>query len=107
MKDNKSMMALTSEKYNYLRSKQLEMKNEGLTLLDDEETPLIPEMEEFLRLPPPYEQSAQRLELSAPGSLPTSVSAEPPPAGETGLDEVEPAPVSLPESSELPPYIGE
>lgn len=107
MKDNKSMMALTSEKYNFLRSKQLDMKNEGLTLLDDEETPVVPEMEEFLRLPPPYEHSAQRLELSAPGSVPSSVSAEPPQAGESGLDQIEPAPVSPPDSNELPPFIGE
>ncbi len=105
MKDAKAMMALTSEKYNYLRTKQLEMKENGLRLLDDEQTPVMPEMSEFLRLPPPYEESVQRLELSAPGSIPTS--SEPPSAsGEGQQNETEPTPAS-PDSTELPPYLGD
>jgi len=114
MKDAKAMMALTSEKYNYLRSKQLEMKENGLRLLDDEQTPVMPEMSEFLRLPPPYEESVQRLELSAPGSvssepspaeLPTS-ELPPGPAAEGQLDETDSAPASS-GSTELPPYLGD
>ena len=114
MKDAKAMMALTSEKYNYLRSKQLEMKENGLRLLDDEQTPVMPEMSEFLRLPPPYEESVQRLELSAPGSvssepspaeLPTSELPPGPPA-EGQLDETDSALASS-GSTELPPYLGD
>jgi general secretion pathway protein D len=110
MKDNKSMMALTSEKYNYLRSKQLEMKQEGLRLLDDELTPVVPEMSEFLRLPPPYEESAQRLELSNPSNVSGGTDSEmaipaPPETNENDLDAKEPSPASS-DSSFTPPYLG-
>lgn len=69
MKDNQRMLALTGEKYNYLRAEQLRVKEEGLRLLDDELTPILPELQEFLNLPPPYEESAQRRELSVPGGV--------------------------------------
>lgn len=66
LKDKKSMRALTSEKYNYLRAQQLEMREKGLNLMDDKETPVMPEMQKYLTLPPPYEDSEQRMELSKP-----------------------------------------
>ena len=99
LKDNKTMMALTSEKYNFLRSKQLQMKEEGLRLIDDENTPLLPEMEEFLRLPPAYEESATRLELSSPDAMIDKIPA--PPAEESNSAEGDS------DSTELPPYIGD
>ena len=115
LKDNKTMMAVTGEKYNFLRSKQLEMKEEGLTLIADELTPLLPEMTEFLRLPPPYEESLQRLELSSPDASMGSVAApgiesESEGAKESQLDVLEPPPASPGSGTgptDLPPYIGE
>ena len=70
MKDAKSLMALTSEKYNFLRSKQLDMRDRGLRLISDDETPILPEMKDLMTLPPPYEESLQRMELSSPVNLP-------------------------------------
>jgi general secretion pathway protein D len=106
MKDKKTMQALTSEKYNFLRSKQIQMKKEGLRLIDDELTPMLPEMSEFLRLPPPYEDSAQRLELSDPASMHEgTIPVATEPAGDEP-EQTDSAPVS-PDASELPPYIGE
>jgi len=108
MKDAKTMMSLTSEKYNFLRSKQLEMKEEGLRLIDDELTPMLPELQEFLRLPPSYEESVQRLELSSPGASLGSVGT--PEAKESELDAIEPPPASPGSGTtptELPPYLGE
>ena len=81
MKDSKTMLSLTSEKYNYLRAQQLDRREKGVRLLDEEDSPLLPEMEEFLALPPPYEESAQRMELSNPsGAL-----AAPPPSDSVPL----------------------
>lgn len=76
LKDRKTIMSLTSQKYNFFRAEQLDMRKKGLHLMDDKETPVMPEMQQYLTLPPPYEESAQRMELSKPDG---AVSAEPPP----------------------------
>jgi len=68
LKDRKTMLSLTNQKYSYLRAKQLDMRKQGLNLMDDKEEPVMPEFESFLTLPPPYEDSAQRMELSTPPS---------------------------------------
>ncbi len=127
IKDKKTMRSLTGDKYNYLRAKQLAMKEEGLRLLDDELTPILPEMSEFLKLPPSYEDSAQRMELSTPAALDLPAiskgsDAENAVAPAT-IEELPPAALDLPASSkgsdaenvgapatikeELPPFIGE
>lgn len=106
------MLSLTSEKYNYMRAKQATMKEEGLRLIGDEEIPVLPDMKDFLQLPPPYEESAQRMELSTPAAL------DAPPANEIDKPDTEIQTQSktqqmkeaesekLPEL-ELPPFIGE
>ena len=66
LKDRQTTQAITSEKYNYMRTMQLDMKQKGLALMPDKETPVMKEMAEFLTLPPPYEDSAQRMELNKP-----------------------------------------
>ncbi|MGD8926409.1 MAG: type II secretion system secretin GspD [Thioalkalispiraceae bacterium] len=112
MKDKKSMRALTTEKYNFLRSKQLKMKEDGLRLMNDDEVPVLQEMSDFLKLPPPYEESAQRLELSDPANVSNGSKdadqeiTSPPNMSESNLDQTEPPPTST-GSSELPPYIGD
>lgn len=112
VKDKKTMLSLTSEKYNYMRAKQATMKEEGLRLIGDEEIPVLPDMKDFLQLPPPYEESAQRMELSTPAAL------DAPPANEIDKPDTEIQTQSktqqlkeaesekLPEL-ELPPFIGE
>jgi len=45
---------LTQSKYNFMRSKQLEMRVEGVKLLPDASQPMLPESDEFLQLPPPF-----------------------------------------------------
>lgn len=98
IKDKKTMRSLTGGKYNYLRAKQLEMKAEGLRLLDDELTPVLPEMSEFLKLPPSYEESAQRMELSIPPVLDLPAISK----------NTETENVGTPATTEeLPPFIGE
>jgi len=101
MKDNATAMAITNEKYNFIRSKQLQMKEEGVRLMDDEVAPVLEEMEDFIRLPPAYENSAQRQELSVPGGLGNSstISAEPPAMTDTDSDSSD--------AIELPPNLFE
>lgn len=99
MKDNRTIRALTGEKYNFLRAQQLKMKEEGLRLLADENVPVLPEMSEFLKLPPPYEESATRLELSHPDSLQEGIAVPPSSVTTPASDQSEPA--------DLPPYTGD
>lgn len=46
---------LTRSKYNFIRSKQLELDKEGVSLLSDESHPMLPPPGDFLELPEPFE----------------------------------------------------
>ena len=76
MKDEAIKMGLTSEKYNYIRAKQLAIRDRGVMLMSDEEAPLLPEIQELIKLPPTYEEFASRQE--------DSEIAMPPVYGDTG-----------------------
>ena len=69
VKDNSTMLSLTGEKYNYLRTKQLKMREQGLRLMSDDSIPVMQDMQDYIKLPPPYEQSMQRMELSSPDAM--------------------------------------
>ncbi|MDH5784564.1 MAG: type II secretion system secretin GspD [Chromatiales bacterium] len=71
MRDGKFSSALSTEKYNYIRAEQLKIREEGLRLMSDEASPLLPEMEEFLKLPPPYMESTRAIEAN--GATATAV----------------------------------
>jgi general secretion pathway protein D len=58
MRTNGQSSALASEKYNYMRALQLNIREDGLRLMANDSSPLLPEMEEFLLLPPPFEETA-------------------------------------------------
>jgi len=53
LKDGKGQ-AHASRKYNYIRNKQLLGKAEGVNLLDDSVAPVLPSLDKFLEIPPPY-----------------------------------------------------
>jgi general secretion pathway protein D len=66
LRDDKQSMALANEKYSYMRARQLDIRERGVKLMDDEVSPLLPEMEEFMRLPPPYEAGDEPLPPELP-----------------------------------------
>lgn len=45
---------LATSKYNYIRAEQLERQREGVALLPDDVAPVLPPVEKFLELPPPF-----------------------------------------------------
>ncbi|WP_455217058.1 type II secretion system protein GspD, partial [Kaarinaea lacus] len=49
---------ITRSKYNFIRSKQLRLNEEGVSLLSDETHPLLPLPSEFLDLPAPFDDGA-------------------------------------------------
>lgn len=52
---------IASDKYNYFRAQQLKMKQEGVSLMDDEETPIMPPR--FGTFAPPFEGDPTEPEL--------------------------------------------
>ena len=60
LRDAKRAIALTNSKYNFIRGLQQEQQADGVPLLSDETTPELPDIENFLELPPPYEQSRKQ-----------------------------------------------
>ena len=57
VRDEESVAKLTSRKYNYMRAQQLQRKSEGVNLMsDDTETPLLPEFNSKLALPPSFDE---------------------------------------------------
>ena len=53
LKDGKEKI-LSSSKYNYIRAQQLSNKEDGVKLLDDKHAPVLPELDSYLEIPPPY-----------------------------------------------------
>ena len=60
LRDAKRAISLTNSKYNFIRGLQQEQQEDGVPLLSDETTPELPDIENFLELPPPYEQSRKQ-----------------------------------------------
>lgn len=55
LKDGKGQLH-ASRKYNYIRAKQLANRKDGVNLLDDSVSPVLPSLDEFLSIPPPYQK---------------------------------------------------
>jgi general secretion pathway protein D len=62
LRDENRAMALTNSKYKYIRDLQLEDQKEGVSLLDNENVPVLPDIEGFLELPPPYQEPRKATE---------------------------------------------
>ena len=72
LRTNTDSLNLTRSKYNFIRSKQLELGKDGVSLLSDESHPLLPEEDEFLELPAPFSQ-VQPLSPEQPAQKPPAV----------------------------------
>ena len=57
LKDAAIASAHTGDKYNFIRAKQLKLREDGLNLLDEEDSPLLAENKQFLTLPLPYSET--------------------------------------------------
>ncbi len=50
---------MTRSKYNFIRNKQQELEANGVNLFSDESHPILPQREEFLELPEPFDAGPQ------------------------------------------------
>jgi general secretion pathway protein D len=54
MRDESLLADVSGDKYNYIRAKELETREKGVSLLHNEESPLMRPLDELLELPPPF-----------------------------------------------------
>ncbi|MCW8958241.1 MAG: type II secretion system secretin GspD [Gammaproteobacteria bacterium] len=67
LRDGNHSTRLSNDKYSYIRARQLSMREEGVRLMPDEVSPLLPDMDEFLELPLPYgDETVEGSVLSQP-----------------------------------------
>ncbi|VAW99067.1 General secretion pathway protein D [hydrothermal vent metagenome] len=59
LKDAAMQTSVTGEKYNYIRARQLDIRERGVVLMSDDVSPLLPEFKEFLKLPKPFDEDGQ------------------------------------------------
>jgi len=64
LKDAAVTLAHTGSKYNYIRAKQLKLREDGMRLLSDEDSPLLAKNKQFLTLPEPYKEDIDKEENS-------------------------------------------
>lgn len=88
LKDPSLTARYTGQKYDYMRAQQLAVRERGVALMDDKESPLLPDIMEYLKLPPPYAELVRRGQMPATPPLPgDSAQAAPAPGGtQTGTD---------------------
>lgn len=65
IRDGELMNEVTKNKYNYMRAREIEKRERGLSLMSDDKLPLIPEWNEQLSLPPSYDEYMKQREQEA------------------------------------------
>ncbi|VAX14506.1 General secretion pathway protein D [hydrothermal vent metagenome] len=64
LKSDETLDYYTNEKYNYIRSRQLQLSRKGLSLLSNKEIPLMPKRNNIQPLPPRYMPADSTLDLN-------------------------------------------
>ncbi len=57
MRDDTLLANVSGSKYNYIRAKELALREKGVDLLPNEETPLMRSLDEMRELPPPFSEN--------------------------------------------------
>ncbi|MDN3652995.1 type II secretion system secretin GspD [Thalassotalea ponticola] len=60
IREGTAMDAITKQRYNYMRAQELRKREQGLSLLDDEKLPLMPQWQDDLELPPSFDEYMQQ-----------------------------------------------
>jgi len=58
LRNARDSLAIVGDKYGYMRDKQLAIRERGVKLMANDVSPLLPEWNDFLALPPPFEPEA-------------------------------------------------
>jgi general secretion pathway protein D len=76
IRDGKLMNDISKEKYNYIRATEIRKQEEGLSLMNDEKMPLLPEWNDQLALPPSFDEYMKDNHLKEPRLLPPAANSE-------------------------------
>jgi general secretion pathway protein D len=56
LRDEEQNAVVAGDKYTYMRARQLDMRERGVNLMSDKESPLMPELDQLVTLPPPFSE---------------------------------------------------
>ncbi len=59
IRDGLTMDKISNKKYNYIRAQQLERRADGINLMPNSETPVLPQWDDTMALPPNYDNYLQ------------------------------------------------
>ena len=81
VRDSALMTEISESKYNYIRADQIRKHEEGLSLMSNENMPILPQWQDNLTLPPSFNEYQQKLdekniELPKPPTATEGVAAE-------------------------------
>ena len=62
LRDDEEISQLSSRKYNYIRASQMDMRQRGVSLMSDDDTPLLPKWNDELALPPTFDERFKKLQ---------------------------------------------
>jgi general secretion pathway protein D len=57
LRDEAAGLKLTEQKYDYIRGKQQDFRDNGVPFVRDSESPVLPNFNEYLELPPSFEET--------------------------------------------------
>jgi general secretion pathway protein D len=62
VRDAGLMAEISESKYNYIRADQIRKQEEGLSLMSNENIPILPQWQDKLTLPPSFEEYQKQLQ---------------------------------------------
>jgi general secretion pathway protein D len=86
IRDVETGIRVTNGKYDFIRGKQAEMRDNGVGMISDREIPVLPDLKDFVGVPRKEDKKEEKKESSEPVVAPTPVPAAAP----------EPSPVTPP-----------
>ncbi len=57
LRDAATATRITGSKYNFIRAQQLDVRERGVALMESDVAPVLPPFDEFMQLPPPFEET--------------------------------------------------
>ena len=57
LRDGTKGTEFTQSKYNFVRDKQLELQDDGISFISDDNIPVLPQFDTYLELPPPFSEA--------------------------------------------------
>ena len=78
IRDVETGIRVTNGKYDFIRGKQAEMRDNGVGMISDREIPVLPDLKDFVGVPRKEDKKEEKKESSEPVVAPTSVPAAAP-----------------------------